>query len=137
MGASIEEKDQSSQFDATIKLDYLTVPLMVKYYVAPGFSLDGGPVVSYLLSAKTDFDESGDGFSQSGEANVIDFYNRLDFGIGFGATYRLNSGLGFSARYILGLSNISDDPIFTGVLGVEDDSVNNNVIQVSLLYFFN
>jgi len=128
LGASQEESFEGITFESTTKLDYLTIPLMAKYYVADGFSLEGGPVVGFLISANSEFEGGG----ESAEEDVSDIYKGLDFGLGFGAAYRLESGLGFSARYNLGLSNILD---------IDDDegdfSINNNVIQVSVLYFFN
>jgi hypothetical protein len=75
-------------------VDYLRLPIMAKYYVAEGFSLQAGPEVAFKIAAEDDF--------------VDEAVKSIDFGLGFGAGYELASGLMFDARYNLGLSNISD-----------------------------
>ena len=141
LGATYEESESfegmNFSYEEKIKLDYLSVPLMAKYYVTDNFSLEGGPIVSFLLSANGEYEGSFDGQTESEEEDISDFFKTLDFGLGFGAAYRLSNGLGFSARYTLGLSDISEEPDGTGDFFEEDVSINNNVIQVSVLYFFN
>jgi len=126
-GGSYENaQDGEGLYDGTLKNDYLNVPLMAKYYVAEGFSLEAGPQVGFLLSAKDDWEDV-----QTGESDTEDwkdFYKGIDFGVNFGVGYKLEGGLNFGARYNLGLSNIWDDS--------EDFKTQNGVIQVSLGYFF-
>ncbi len=47
-GSDYDDED----FSGSVKADYLNVPLMAKYYVGEGFSLEAGPQVGLLLSAK-------------------------------------------------------------------------------------
>ncbi|WP_370392426.1 porin family protein [uncultured Winogradskyella sp.] len=108
----------------TLKLNYLSLPIMAKYKVAKGLSLEAGPQISFLLSA----DEEVEVDSESVEVDVSDFVKSVDFGLGFGASYELDMGLFFTARYMLGLSNIND---FEG-----DFTNRNNVLQLSVGYFF-
>jgi hypothetical protein len=110
--------------DETLKLNYLSLPIMAKYKVAKGFSLEAGPQISFLLSA----DEEVEVASESVEVDISDFVKSVDFGLGFGASYELDMGLFFTARYTLGLSNIND---FEG-----DFTNRNNVLQLSVGYFF-
>ena len=42
--------------DVDFKLSYLNLPIMAKYYVAENFSLEAGPQVGLLLSAKVESD---------------------------------------------------------------------------------
>ncbi|TXD45939.1 porin family protein [Polaribacter sp. IC073] len=116
-------KTDENNVDLTMKLDYLNVPVMAKYYVAEGFSLEAGPQVGFLLSAKVKAESGGD----SGEVDVKDEFETIDFGLNFGAGYKLDSGLNFSARYNLGLSNVAKE---------SDNSIKNGVFQVSVGYFF-
>ena len=109
--------------DGEIKLDYISLPIMAKYKVAEGFSLEAGPQIGFLLSAKAE----GGGES----VDVKDFVKGLDLGVGVGAGYTLDSGLNFAARYSLGLSNINDGE------GSDDFKNQNNVFQISVGYFFN
>ncbi|WP_040278587.1 porin family protein [Psychroserpens damuponensis] len=126
-GAKNEETFEGITFESKLKLDYLNIPIMAKYYVAEGFSVEAGPQIGLLLSANEEFEGGG----ESGEEDVKDGFKGIDFGFGIGAGYKMDSGLNFSARYVLGLSNIAD--------GEESDdySIQNNVFQISVGYFFN
>ena len=115
-------KDSFDGIDVDAKIDYLNLPIMAKYYVAEGFSLELGPQVGFLLSAKAE-----------GGGESIDFKDEtkgIDFGANFGVGYKLESGLNFGARYNLGLSNINDGE------DSDDFKNQNSVIQLSVGYFF-
>ncbi|MCL5128916.1 porin family protein [Algibacter sp. L4_22] len=107
------DSDESS----LVQLDYLTVPLMGKYYLTKGLSLEAGPQVGFLVSAKQD------------DVNLKDNYKGLDFGVNFGVGYKFDSGLNFAARYNVGLSDVNDVDSFS-------DKYKNGVMQVSIGYFF-
>ena len=126
------------QNEGTIKLDYLTVPLLAKYYVTEGLSIEAGPQIGFLLSANQEFEstqptgEDGSGGTTSGDQDVKDLYSGFDLALGVGAGYKLDNGLHFSLRYNLGLSNILDiDDVDTS-----DFSRQNSVFQFSIGYFF-
>ncbi len=106
-----------------LNADYLNVPIMAKYYVAEGFSIEAGPQIGFLMSAKAKVG--------SEEEDLKDSIKGTDFGINFGVGYKMDSGLNFGARYNLGLADIND--------GEDSGSskLHNNVIQVSVGYFFN
>lgn len=108
--------------DATGELDYLNLPLMAKYYVADGFSLEAGPQVGFLMSAKA----KAEGESE----DLKDVTKGIDFGLDFGLGYKMDNGLNFGARYNLGLSNINDGE------GSDEFKNQNAVIQLSIGYFF-
>jgi len=120
-GSDYSETD----LEGTVKLDYLNVPLIGKYYVAEGFSLEAGPQIGLLLSA-TDKGEFDGG---SYDDDIKDFIKGIDFGINFGVGYKLDSGLNFGARYNLGLSDVNDDY-------EEGGTYKNGVIQAYLGFFF-
>ena len=106
--------------DDVLKLDYLTIPIMAKLYVAEGFSLELGPQVGFLLSAKEEFDGESE--------DIKDFVKGTDFGVNFGLGYQLETGLNFGARYNLGLSDLNDFE--------SSDSIKNGVFQITIGYFF-
>ncbi len=101
--------------DDLMALNYLNVPLIGKYYVTKGLSLEAGPQIGFLLSAK------------KGKNDFKDSYKNLDYGVNFGIGYKLDNGLNFSARYNVGLSNIND---------VGNISNKNGAFQFSIGYFF-
>ncbi|MCT8340143.1 PorT family protein [Flavobacteriaceae bacterium TK19130] len=133
-GASSEYSEtffgETISFEETVKLDYINIPILAKFYVAEGFSLEAGPQVGFLVSANSEFEASGGGESESGDEDISDNVSGLDLGVGAGAGYRLNNGVFFQARYVLGLSNINDFE------GSDDFKNQNNVIQVSVGYSF-
>lgn len=117
-------KESFEDDDIVYKLDYLNIPVMAKYYVTDGLSLEAGPQVGFLLSSKIDWDADG----ESGSEDIKDGMNSIDFGLNFGLGYKMASGLNFGARYNLGLSDIAED---------SEGSAKNGVVQVSVGYYFN
>lgn len=101
---------------ATVKLDYINVPLMAKYYALPNFSLEIGPQVGFLV---------GDDWSYNGQDfdSLNPDYNTVDFGLNFGLGYEFNNGIFLNSRYNLGLTNV-------------DEYAKNAVFQFSVGYFF-
>jgi hypothetical protein len=95
---------------------------MAKYYVAEGFSIEAGPQVGFLMSAKAK--------AEGEEEDLKDFVKGIDFGFNLGLGYKMESGLNFAARYNLGLSNINDGE------GSDDFKNQNSVMQVSVGYMF-
>ncbi len=117
--------DKGDGWKYTVKIDYLNVPLMAKYYVAEGFSLEAGPQIGFLLSAEVDWEEDG----ESGTDDLEDEVKGIDFGVNLGFGYKLESGLNFGARYNLGLSDADDSD-------GDSFSFKNSVIQAYVGFFF-
>ncbi len=120
----IKENDENAE----LKLNYLTLPLMVKYYVADNFSLEIGPQIGLLLSADAKVEGEGEG-------DVKDLFKDFDAAINFGVGYKLDNGLNFGARYNLGLIKIFDS--FDSFADEDDIKAYNSVFQISIGYFFN
>ncbi|MCC7520157.1 MAG: PorT family protein [Flavobacteriaceae bacterium] len=129
------------------KLAYLQVPVLAKYYITEGFSVEAGPYVGFLLSAKydgkstTSYNGSVLGTTDYDNEDLKDEYNSTDFGLKFGVGYKLENGLMFSAGYNLGLSDLQkedegevsgDD----GVKGTESFKVKNQFFQFGVGYKF-
>lgn len=103
--------------DEPLSLDYVSVPVMLKWSPAPIFNIHVGPQFGFLLSAKSDGEDVKDGFKG------------MDLGAGFGAGVDLPMGLGFQARYVLGLSNIAE-----AEEDFDDLKVTNTAFQLSVTY---
>ena len=114
----------------SIKLEYINVPLLAKFYVAEGLSLEAGPQVGFLITADREFEKTDNGETETGEKDILDEIKGIDFGFNFGLGYKLESGIFLAARYNLGLSNINDFE------GTDQHKNQNQVIQVSVGYFF-
>lgn len=112
----------------TVNLDYVSVPLLAKYFVAKGFSIEAGPQLAYLISAKREYVETVSGgfnASESGSEDYKDSTQSFDYGAAFGVSYQIGSGTIMSARYYLGLANIED-------IKGSDFKRQNNMIQISV-----
>lgn len=114
---------EEEELEGTTKIDYLNLPLIGKFYVADGFSIQVGPQIGFLLSAKSEGEILGVEFDE----DIKDELKEIDFGAALGIGYKLPSGLFFDARYNLGLTDIPDE---------DDVNVKNGVIQVSLGFMF-
>ena len=69
--------------DIKYNTNYINVPLMLKFYATPNFSIDLGPQVGFNVYSKV---------TAKGVDDAIDFKdatNAVDFGIGMGGTYNL------------------------------------------------
>jgi long-subunit fatty acid transport protein len=129
-GASLEESFDSNSFKATNSVDYLNIPLMLKYGVTDKLFLEFGPQLGFLLSAKSKFEETFDGESISEEEDIKEFFKSIDFGLNFGASFDVAENIMIGARYNLGLTNIIDEE------DSGDDKVQNAVFSLSLGYRF-
>ncbi|ESU22929.1 hypothetical protein FEDK69T_17080 [Flavobacterium enshiense DK69] len=113
-----------------LKLNYLNIPIMVKYYATEKFNIEAGPQVGFLLSAKDEYDVSSSFGSASGEENVKDFVKSVDFGLNLGVGFDFTDNIFAGARYNFGLSNIND-------YGDDDDFKSyNGVFSLSAGYKF-
>lgn len=111
--------------------DYINIPIMAKYYIVEGFSVEAGPQVGFLTKAE----QEGTFGGFTGKVDRKDAFKSVDFGVNFGLAYDLSSGLFVNARYNLGLSKINED-ITVGNNTISTPDYKNNVIQVGLGYKF-
>lgn len=118
-GAKVVFVDEFDVMEADLKLSYINVPIMAKYYIMEGLSLEVGPQIGFLMSAKVD------------DEDVKDGYKSIDFGLNGGVGYKTEMGLFFQARYNAGLAAINEE--FEGDGGAK---VTNNVISFSVGYKF-
>ena len=104
-----------------IKLDYIDVPVMLKYYVVQGLSLQAGLQFSFNTSSEMEFSDDTDSITIGMEDETESF----DIGGAVGLGYDLPMGLFLQGRYTTGFTEI-----FT------DSDIKNNVLQLSIGYKF-
>lgn len=104
----------------SIKLYYMTVPILLKYRTNSGIYFEAGPQVGALM--KEDLDKT-----------LVDgqFAKKLDFGVAAGLGFQAKSGLGIGARYVAGLSGVGD---FQS--SVVRTDFKNSTVQASVFYVF-
>ena len=125
-----EGKNGDGPWTRTYSLTYLQVPVMLKYYINENISINAGPQLSFLMSAKEDY-EQGD-FSRTIDLIEDKEIKTSDFGLNIGGSYKMESGLFFDIRYYMGLSGLEPDP---------DDAkyhdLKNRGIKFGVGYYFN
>lgn len=128
-GAKLNLSEEGVSAKSTTKLNYLSLPVLAKFYVNSGFNLHAGPQFDFLLSAKEDWELSYNGNIESGDDDIKDDIKNLDFGFVFGLGYDFSSGFGLDARYMLGVSELANSP---------EDGVKTNSkgFQFTLSYVF-
>jgi hypothetical protein len=92
-----------------LDLDYVAIPVMLRFKPISLISLEAGPQFSFLTKANY---------------NGSDFMDQLknnDFGLAFGAGLHLPLGLNAGVRYVLGFTDIND---------VSSESIKNRTFQV-------
>ena len=87
--------------DASLNLNYIAVPVMAKFFATEQFSIEAGPQVGFLMSAKAKDDNN--------DVDVKDEFNSTDFGMNLGLGYDFTENISAGLRYNLGLSNIIKD----------------------------
>lgn len=117
-------EEEGFEYDATYKLGYLSVPIIAKYYVSPGLSIQAGPQLDLLLSAKVKYEAEG----ESETEDMKDEFESLNLGLAFGLGYEMESGLGFDLRYVLGLSELMKD--------ADEVKTKSTLIQIGVTYKF-
>lgn len=106
-----------------LKLNYINIPVLAKFYITKKFTVEGGPQLGFLVSAKFDSND------------VKDSYRSVDTGFNFGAGYNFTDNLSAGIRYTVGISNV-EKSTNDSVEDYLDYSVRNNVFALSLAYKF-
>jgi hypothetical protein len=105
-----------------LKLDYINIPVLGKYYVSDAFSLEAGPQIGFLISAETN--------SGGVTEDVKDELKSTDVSLAFGANYDISKNFMIGARYNIGLTRLQEN------LSPGEKDFKNSVFQISLGYKF-
>jgi len=98
-------------------LNYINLPLLLRYKPVGGLFIETGFQTGVLVSAKAK--------SSRGTFDQREYYNALDFSVPVGVGYQLPMGLGITLRYNKGISNVSKESAYTQ---------RNSVLQAGLFY---
>lgn len=101
--------------DLKFTTNYINVPVMLKYYVSPAFSVDFGPQVGFNVYSKASVKDMD-------AIDLKEITNTVDFGVALGGTYNLTDNAFVQARYTLGLTKVFD---------LDDSNEKNGNIQLA------
>ena len=114
--------DETKEKKLDVKMDYINIPIMVKYYPFEQFFLDFGPQIGFLIDVEQ---ESLSGTSVV-KSDVKHEYEDTDTGFNFGLGYE-GDKFTIYGRYTLGLKDIHKT--------IDADN-KNSVIQFGVGYKF-
>ena len=92
---------KAKNYDVKVNTEYINIPVMAKFYVTKGLSLNVGLQPGFMTKAKA----KGDGRTIDVKSNC----NKVDFSIPMSIAYEFENGLSFEARYATGLTNVGKD----------------------------
>lgn len=91
-----------------VNLDYLTLPQYMCIRITKYVLIEVGMQFSYLLNAKVD--SSGQTSSNNPYGQILNYYNRFQYGLGGGLEVHPFKGLLIGARVNFSLTNLYADP---------------------------
>lgn len=107
--------------DDNLNLDYIEIPIWVRYQMSGGLNFNAGPYAGIMIGAK------------AGDVDLDDRYKSTDFGLGFGIGYQTSGGLGFAANYSQSLGNVGED--YNNIFGQQVSfEAKNTCIKLTLSY---
>lgn len=119
--------------DVEYQLDYINVPVIAKIYVFEGLALEAGPQVGFLVNSEVD----GNPSSVNDNTTVSldeDQFNKMDFSVALGASYKFRGGFFVNGRYNIGLRDIYDESFTNNVFSEAD--ARHSVIQAGVGFMF-
>ncbi|MEZ0131091.1 porin family protein, partial [Flavobacterium sp. LBUM151] len=100
---------ENSHYKSTIALNYLNIPVILKYYVAKGFSVQAGPQIGILLKANNKYYDNFLGYDNHEKFDLKDYSNGIDTSVNFGLGYQFKNKFYADLRYNLSYSDIFKD----------------------------
>lgn len=127
-GYDLVSRDNAN--DVEYQLDYINIPVIAKVYVFEGLALEAGPQVGFLVNSEIDSDRSLFDDNDGSISLDEDQFNKTDFSLALGASYKLRGGLFVNGRYNIGLREIYDDSIISRA------DAKHSVVQLGLGFMF-
>lgn len=108
--------------EVLFNLSYINIPVMAKFYPADKFSIQAGPQLGFLVSAKGSLNGGS-------KEDIKDGYKSTNFGLNLGAGYEFTDNLLVDLRYNFGLSDIAKN-------NEEGLKMTGSVFSIALGYKF-
>ena len=131
--AFFDQDVTNSNFKGRIELNYLNIPLMLKYYVIKGLSIQAGPQIGLLLKANSKYQDNFLGYENQESFNLKKYSNGIDTSINFGLGYQFKEKFYTDFRYNISYSNVFKDSDANYFI---NHDMKNKVFQITIGYFF-
>lgn len=120
-GAKLDHLLDGGSSNRTYKVDYISVPILAKFYATQGLSFGLGPQVAFRVKA-----DNGGGTYDNNET-FKDKTNPVELAAAVGAAYDFPFGIVLDARYTIGMTKTFKSDFWEG---------HNSVFQFSVGYKF-
>lgn len=107
------------------RFTYLSIPVMLKFYLVSGLNIQAGPQFGFLLDGERKFETRLGG---QGSNDIKDYYKNSDISLSLGGGWDLPFGLNVDVRYNIGIQDINDV--------ADGEEAKSRVFQVSLGWNF-
>ncbi|WP_296151695.1 porin family protein [uncultured Flavobacterium sp.] len=118
-GFERRQKTSEAEYIAEYNFDYLNLPILAKYYIVKGFSLEAGPQFGFKIHDKIHAPFSTE------EHPIPQEIDDFDISFAVGTSFQFDEGLFISIRYTHGLKDV-----------IKETEAKNTAIQVGLGYKF-
>ena len=123
----------NSNYESTIKLNYLNIPVMLKYYVIEGLSVQAGPQIGILLKANNKYTDNFLGYDNQESFDLKEYSSGIDTSVNVGLGYQFKDKFYTDLRYNISYSNVFKDGDTNHFI---DNDMKNRVLQITIGYFF-
>jgi hypothetical protein len=120
---------KNSSNTGNVNLDYIQMGQLASINITKYVSLLFGAQTSYLISAQADSTKNTGG-SSGAYNNIMNLYNRIDYGYALGAEVHPVMGLIIGARYNVSLAKVYKDLQSFQAPSFSSEDAKNNVVQI-------
>ena len=125
----------NSSYKSTITLNYLNIPVMLKYYVLKGLSVQAGSQIGILLKSNNKYQDNFLGYDNHENYNLSDYTNAFDTSVNLGLGYQFKNKFYVDLRYNISYSDVFKEANSNGNYVINSD-MRNRVFQITIGYFF-
>ena len=135
-GGKYDKTTSGVTYKETDHVNYINVPVMLKFYVVPSLSIDFGPQLGINVYSKTTSELKAGSNADKKTTDLKDFTKTVDFGVGIGLTYNITNDVFVQGRYTMGLTKVFDNKESFILEALGFDKPKNSNAQISIGYRF-
>lgn len=124
-GAELVYNNVFAEGTAKFKLNYIELPILLKFNLTNNFNIHAGPYFAYLIDTQVT-NKTNDGTFDFEDNYDNDDFNKFDYGLSAGVGLDFES-IGIGVRYNYGLQTVGKDRDFAGTTYTVPDGKNSNL----------